>query len=133
GDQGGKFGNGYNKLAQADTNHDGQLTGAELNGIKVWKDNGDGKVQAGEIQTMAQQGINQLSTGVNNVQNGRGENLMLSSFVQNGQTFFFFFSSRRRHTRYWRDWSSDVCSSDLLRTVRFEAGDPGVLRPEAAP
>src|SRR5215217_9160134 len=24
----------------------------------------------------------------------------------------FFFSSRRRHTRYWRDWSSDVCSSD---------------------
>src|SRR5882757_10970604 len=28
---------------------------------------------------------------------------------------FFFFSSRRRHTRYWRDWSSDVCSSDLHR------------------
>src|SRR3712207_6880424 len=28
-------------------------------------------------------------------------------------TTFFFFSSRRRHTRYWRDWSSDVCSSDL--------------------
>src|SRR3712207_7602455 len=27
----------------------------------------------------------------------------------------FFFSSRRRHTRYWRDWSSDVCSSDLIR------------------
>src|SRR3712207_8925556 len=26
---------------------------------------------------------------------------------------YFFFSSRRRHTRYWRDWSSDVCSSDL--------------------
>src|SRR5438445_3963484 len=26
---------------------------------------------------------------------------------------FFFFSSRRRHTRCWRDWSSDVCSSDL--------------------
>src|SRR5258707_10303961 len=28
--------------------------------------------------------------------------------------YFFFFSSRRRHTRYWRDWSSDVCSSDLV-------------------
>src|SRR5438445_12483755 len=27
--------------------------------------------------------------------------------------YCFFFSSRRRHTRYWRDWSSDVCSSDL--------------------
>src|SRR5207245_8511069 len=28
--------------------------------------------------------------------------------------FIFFFSSRRRHTRCYRDWSSDVCSSDLL-------------------
>src|SRR5207245_4671313 len=27
---------------------------------------------------------------------------------------FFFFSSRRRHTRCYRDWSSDVCSSDLV-------------------
>src|SRR5208282_1292695 len=31
--------------------------------------------------------------------------------------FFFFFSSRRRHTRCYRDWSSDVCSSDLLLRV----------------
>src|SRR5690349_11713730 len=31
--------------------------------------------------------------------------------------FFFFFSSRRRHTRSLRDWSSDVCSSDLTVTV----------------
>src|SRR5947209_18415035 len=30
---------------------------------------------------------------------------------------FFFFSSRRRHTRYWRDWSSDVCSSDLFGPI----------------
>src|SRR3712207_7273198 len=29
----------------------------------------------------------------------------------------FFFSSRRRHTRYWRDWSSDVCSSDLAEHI----------------
>src|SRR5271170_4674710 len=28
-------------------------------------------------------------------------------------SIFFFFSSRRRHTRSTRDWSSDVCSSDL--------------------
>src|SRR3712207_6344661 len=32
---------------------------------------------------------------------------------------FFFFSSRRRHTRYWRDWSSDVCSSDLGLILLF--------------
>src|SRR6266496_5079955 len=31
--------------------------------------------------------------------------------------FFFFFSSRRRHTRSLRDWSSDVCSSDLSEVV----------------
>src|SRR3712207_9247990 len=36
----------------------------------------------------------------------------------------FFFSSRRRHTRYWRDWSSDVCSSDL------EVGGEGARRRE---
>src|SRR3712207_8995546 len=30
-----------------------------------------------------------------------------------GLKHMFFFSNRRRHTRYWRDWSSDVCSSDL--------------------
>src|SRR6266446_7960571 len=32
--------------------------------------------------------------------------------------FYFFFSSRRRHTRLQGDWSSDVCSSDLLKTMR---------------
>src|ERR1035441_3086046 len=32
---------------------------------------------------------------------------------------FFFFSSRRRHTRCLSDWSSDVCSSDLLRLLRL--------------
>src|SRR5690606_39397301 len=30
-----------------------------------------------------------------------------------------FFSSRRRHTRFSRDWSSDVCSSDLSRTLHW--------------
>src|SRR5690606_39335121 len=35
---------------------------------------------------------------------------------------YFFFSSRRRHTRFSRDWSSDVCSSDL-RATPDNAGD----------
>src|SRR6266511_4545129 len=34
-------------------------------------------------------------------------------YLCNKKNFFFFFSSRRRHTRFSRDWSSDVCSSDL--------------------
>src|SRR5690606_6072225 len=33
---------------------------------------------------------------------------------------FFFFSSRRRHTRFSRDWSSDVCSSDLLNSLQAQ-------------
>src|SRR3712207_8331139 len=37
--------------------------------------------------------------------------------------FFFFFSSRRRHTRYWRDWSSDVCSSDLTMASKSLADE----------
>src|SRR3712207_7615842 len=36
-----------------------------------------------------------------------------------------FFSSRRRHTRYWRDWSSDVCSSDLAADAEEAAAAPG--------
>src|SRR5882757_6653530 len=40
--------------------------------------------------------------------------------------FFFFFSSRRRHTRYWRDWSSDVCSSDLSQTFLPRGGIRGM-------
>src|SRR5690606_6156664 len=35
-------------------------------------------------------------------------------------TLFFFFSSRRRHTSFSRDWSSDVCSSDLVCRYREE-------------
>src|SRR2546430_9930014 len=40
--------------------------------------------------------------------------------------FFFFFSSRRRHTRFDCDWSSDVCSSDLIVPIgRAEVKRPG--------
>src|SRR5690606_40256890 len=46
----------------------------------------------------------------------------------------FFFSSRRRHTRFSRDWSSDVCSSDLLgRRRRPRAGAEGDPHLEPAP
>src|SRR5256884_7665697 len=49
--------------------------------------------------------------------------------------FFFFFSSRRRHTRCSRDWSSDVCSSDLAMVDGVyqdiaEALKPGVKESE---
>src|SRR2546428_4736510 len=58
----------------------------------------------------------------------------MTSEVTEVLRLFFFFSSRRRHTRSDRDWSSDVCSSDL-RAVIVE-GQKSVLafgarRPEA--
>src|SRR5699024_11416941 len=40
---------------------------------------------------------------------------------------FFFFSSRRRHTRSKRDWSSDVCSSDLVLDLGWAADFTGAL------
>src|SRR2546429_7204579 len=51
--------------------------------------------------------------------NGDGElsNRLMTHSVN--AMFLFFFSSRRRHTRCSRDWSSDVCSSDLGITVQF--------------
>src|SRR5438105_12885495 len=38
---------------------------------------------------------------------------MICTLLWHSVVLFFFFSSRRRHTRSTRDWSSDVCSSDL--------------------
>src|SRR5256885_8528122 len=40
----------------------------------------------------------------------------------------FFFSSRRRHTRLQGDWSSDVCSSDLVAAERCRLDSPAVGR-----
>src|SRR5436305_5707556 len=48
-----------------------------------------------------------------------GASAILSRLLRDIRTTqCFFFSSRRRHTRCGRDWSSDVCSSDLLVTGR---------------
>src|SRR5690606_39575673 len=54
-----------------------------------------------------------------------------ASFVSK-YTILFFFSSRRRHTSFSRDWSSDVCSSDLSAMIRrfsavFEAENRRII------
>src|SRR5690554_5275025 len=46
----------------------------------------------------------------------------MPAFVGEVELAFFFFSSRRRHTRCGRDWSSDVCSSDLCGTQQWNSG-----------
>src|SRR6266702_7622879 len=47
----------------------------------------------------------------------------MSQYVE--RCYIFFFSSRRRHTRWPRDWSSDVCSSDLGFTAGRAASSRG--------
>src|SRR5699024_11846690 len=49
--------------------------------------------------------------------------LLLFCRIGSSSCFIFFFSSRRRHTRSKRDWSSDVCSSDL----EYNAGSITIL------
>src|SRR5690625_7219225 len=76
---------------------------------------------------------------------------MVALWTLGGLFCYFFFSSRRRHTRWPRDWSSDVCSSDLqclqrvaevLREVvtrpadlvaRYGGEEVTVLLPECSP
>src|SRR2546429_3471161 len=47
--------------------------------------------------------------------------ITLDAFIVYTSVIFFFFSSRRRHTRCSRDWSSDVCSSDLQTPIVLQA------------
>src|SRR6266536_169115 len=51
------------------------------------------------------------------------EGLCVDSQSGHRLNHLFFFSSRRRHTRCYREWSSDVCSSDLFASVGHEADE----------
>ncbi len=62
GDQGSAYGNGYYKLDLLDTNGDHKLSGDELKGIELWVDNGDAVAQSGEIRTLADFGITEISS-----------------------------------------------------------------------
>src|SRR5699024_11549729 len=60
--------------------------------------------------------------------------MILIADIKGAFTISFFFSSRRRHTRSKRDWSSDVCSSDLelqsdfLQILKFVHKHPMLQR-----
>src|SRR2546429_9815875 len=47
--------------------------------------------------------------------------------------YLFFFSSRRRHTRCSRDWSSDVCSSDLFNSRQLQGVSDGIALRKITP
>ena len=84
GDQNGQFDSGYDKLARLDANRDGQLAGTELSGLEVWIDNGDASVQSGELKSLADVGVTEISVNQIYVSNASGETLMQSTAQQNG-------------------------------------------------
>jgi len=86
GDANGQFASGYDKLALLDADVDGALTGSELAGLKVWQDNGDARVQADELESLADLGITHLSTQRQDVLNAAGETLMQSVAKQHGHS-----------------------------------------------
>ncbi len=79
GDQNGQFSDGYQQLQSKDTNGNGKISGDELKGLNLWFDDGDGKVEAGELKTLSEANIAEISTQRNDVRNERGETLMQST------------------------------------------------------
>ncbi|PHR69165.1 MAG: hypothetical protein COA66_15200 [Arcobacter sp.] len=67
GDEGGKYQNGYEKLSLLDINNDGKLTGDELDGLNLWIDDGDAKVEEGELKTLNELGITSIDTKMKEV------------------------------------------------------------------
>src|SRR5215217_7462129 len=62
-----------------------------------------------------------------------GSDVLFSYIAGIADLVYFFFSSRRRHTRYWRDWSSEVCSSDLRARAGRGGDDPSRAGPGHRP
>lgn len=85
GDEGGRFASGYDKLAGLDGDRDGVLTGAELAGLAAWVDDGDARVEAGELTALTALGITSLDVRHRAVTNARGEVLDQAGFTRDGR------------------------------------------------
>ncbi|NEV62686.1 hypothetical protein, partial [Thiorhodococcus minor] len=79
GDDAGRYANGYENLAQHDDNGDGLVSGAELEGIGLWIDDGDAVLEDGELQSAAEAGIASVSTQMEIVSDDKGRDLMRST------------------------------------------------------
>jgi hypothetical protein len=86
GDANGQFSSGYEKLAKLDVDGDGVVSGTELDGLKIWIDNGDATLETNEMKSLAEVGVDQISVQRHDVTNSAGETLMQSVAQRNGQT-----------------------------------------------
>ncbi len=84
GDDNGRYADGYEKLrALFDANGDGKISGAELNGLMLWVDDGDAKVEAGELQTLKSHSITEISGRITTTTDASGRELIRSTVKQN--------------------------------------------------
>ena len=93
----GGWANGYEKLETLDKNHNGKLTGSELNHLYVWQDlNGNAKVDPGELKSVQDLGITEIDTIPNSN--------LISHFVMNGKKYIMWdwypnaFSVLKKHS-----------------------------------
>ena len=78
GDEGGKYGNGNEKLATLDADGSGAIEGAETDGLALWIDDGDAVVEDGELVSLADAGVASVSTQMRVEENGEGRRFMRS-------------------------------------------------------
>ena len=106
GDEGGLYANGYEKLATLDADGDGLLTGDELADMGLWIDDGDAKLEAGELVSAADAGIASISTSMEIVLDADGRELMQSSATTvDGQEVL--------SEDVWFDFGSDEADADV--------------------
>ncbi|MFD0914909.1 tandem-95 repeat protein [Pseudahrensia aquimaris] len=82
GDQGGEFEHGFEQLAVWDANGDSVISGDERDGLNLWVDDGDAKVQDGELFTLDEMGVSEIELDLKeNAQDEEGRNLFQSSAI----------------------------------------------------
>ncbi|MEL6967153.1 MAG: hypothetical protein AAGM04_07205, partial [Pseudomonadota bacterium] len=80
GDQDGTYAHGYEQLAQLDIDGSGTVSGAELNGLSAWIDDGDAALEDGELISIEDLGISEISLDLDpNAQDESGRNLFQST------------------------------------------------------
>ena len=81
GDEGGKYSSGYEKLKTHDTDDDGMISGAELEKMGIWIDDGDAILEDGEMISAKDYGIESISTEMQIILDEDGRELMQSTAV----------------------------------------------------
>ncbi|MEM9496144.1 MAG: SdrD B-like domain-containing protein, partial [Pseudomonadota bacterium] len=112
GDQGGKYANGYEKLALLDGDSDGVLTGAELEGLGLWLDDGDGVLEEGELQTLEQHDIASISAEMTVEHDSEGRELQRSTVTtSDGETILtedvYFAAAQNNGDTAWVDGAEE--------------------------